>query len=307
MINISKITDNSITQHKKKIKSMEEFDEWFKNDNKETLKLPYGVSFDVYRSVAEKALLKNKKNLNVIDDNNKNIDEMNESKLIEKMTTFLLPDTNSNGYTGVLIGSSKSGKTTFIFNLLRGIYKHLKKNSWSKCIFINLFSYNSKTESYSKFKKIKNIKDKLYFNMFDNVKNLDTIIDIEKSTYKDIEQEKKKPYFLNIYDDIVTEKNNKIIMESITILRNKNISTILSLQDPVLLSKTNRGNINMVLTCKLNNPELIESTYKYFLNAAPLEFKNKNEKIKWYKDTINNYKKIYYSPLDNEVFLINNN
>jgi hypothetical protein len=288
----------------KNIKDIKEFDEFFNNYNPLTEKLPYGINdLRIYRSVIKKVLDKTSHDVKNVND----LDLKDESYLLKELNNTFLTNKNSQGSSLVLIGSSKSGKTTFLYNLIKSIKKQIKEDKdINKCYYINFFSFNASTESYDKFHKIKNLKDKFYINIYNSVIKLNEIIDIEKASYDDFKKEKLEiPYFINIFDDVVSEKNNKLLLESITTLRNINISTILSLQDPILLSKTNRGNINHTLFFKLNNSELIENAFKTFLNSSSLDFNNKKEKIDFYKNNIINYKKLYYSPLNNIIYMVN--
>lgn len=109
--------------------------------------------------------------------------------------------------------------------------------------------------------------------------------------------------FCNMFDDIINLKDNKLINDLILSFRNSNMSTIISLQYPRLLSKLQRNNINNVLIFGFNNDEIIVDVINYWLKGffINLECKTEVEQIEFYKKMTNDYGFIYVSLLHNHI------
>jgi hypothetical protein len=71
--------------------------------------------------------------------------------------------------------------------------------------------------------------------------------------------------FLFLLDDVVDKKNDKELLKLLTIYRNSGLSTIISLQSPVLMNTAGRGNINFVCLGKMNSDENIEKIVRMYL------------------------------------------
>ena len=193
-----------------------------------------------------------------------------------KKFDFELPE--NGGVSIALLGSTRSGKTTFLKYLLdKHFAKHLK-----------VLMSNS-------------IHAPIYKDMKDMVKSPLYIPKLVKEGYM-INKETKNHYnFLYILDDIVTGKFDKELLKLLAIYRNSNMSAIVSIQSPILLNSATRGNLNYVLLGRMNSEEQIEKTIKMYLTSY-LDGKNMTEKIKNYKALTEDHYWIVINNLDGSVY-----
>lgn len=189
---------------------------------------------------------------------------------------FELPE--NGGVSVALLGSTRSGKTTFLKYLLdKHFAKHLK-----------VLMSNS-------------IHAPIYKDMKDMVKSPLYIPKLVKEGYM-INKETKNHYdFLYILDDIVTGKFDKELLKLLAIYRNSNMSAIISIQSPILLNSATRGNLNYVMLGRMNSEEQIEKTIKMYLTSY-LDGKNMTEKIKNYKALTEDHYWIIINNLDGSIY-----
>jgi dephospho-CoA kinase len=193
-----------------------------------------------------------------------------------KKFDFELPE--NGGVSVALLGSTRSGKTTFLKYLLD---KHFPKH-------LKVLMSNS-------------IHAPIYKDMKDMVKSPLYIPKLVKEGYM-INKETKNHYdFLYILDDIVTGKFDKELLKLLAIYRNSNMSAIISIQSPILLNSATRGNLNYVLLGRMNSEEQIEKTIKMYLTSY-LEGKNMTDKIKNYKALTEDHFWIVINNLDGSVY-----
>jgi hypothetical protein len=159
-----------------------------------------------------------------------------------------------------MIGSTRSGKTTLL--------KHMLSKFFDKHIGV-LMSPSLHAPVYEDISKSM-VKAPAY---------VPAVID---EAYK-INKETKNHYpFLMVLDDIVTAKFDKTLMKSFTIYRNSGITTIMSVQNPIILNSVTRGNINIVMLGYLNSDEACDRAIRMFAYAS-IRGKNIEEKIHEYK------------------------
>lgn len=189
---------------------------------------------------------------------------------------FELP--NNGGVSVAFVGSTRSGKTTFLKHMIDKYFaKHLKV----------LMSNSIHAPIYKDMKDI--VKSPLY------------IPKLVKEGYM-INKDTKNHYdFLYILDDIVTGKFDKELLKLLAIYRNSNLSAIISIQSPVLLNSATRGNLNYVLLGRMNSEEQVEKTIKMYLTSY-LDGKNMTEKIKAYKAATEDHHWIVINNLDGSVY-----
>lgn len=193
-----------------------------------------------------------------------------------KKFDFELPE--NGGVSVALLGSTRSGKTTFLKYLLD---KHFSKH-------LKVLMSNS-------------IHAPIYKDMKDMVKSPLYIPKLVKEGYM-INKETKNHYdFLYILDDIVTGKFDKELLKLLAIYRNSNMSAIISIQSPILLNSATRGNLNYVLLGRMNSEEQIEKTIKMYLTSY-LDGRNMTEKIKNYKALTEDHYWIVINNLDGSVY-----
>lgn len=193
-----------------------------------------------------------------------------------KKFDFELPE--NGGVSVALLGSTRSGKTTFLKYLLD---KHFPKH-------LKVLMSNS-------------IHAPIYKDMKDMVKSPLYIPKLVKEGYM-INKETKNHYdFLYILDDICTGKFDKELLKLLAIYRNSNLSTIISLQSPILLNSATRGNLNYVLLGKQNSEEQVEKIIKMYLTSY-LDGKNMTEKIRNYKALTEEHYWIVINNLDGSIY-----
>jgi GTPase SAR1 family protein len=163
--------------------------------------------------------------------------------------------------TFAIIGSSKSGKTTFL--------KYLVKKYFNEEIKI-LHTQSPSADIYNDIKT-----ECVFIPAF--------IPDIIKETYK-INKETKNYYnFLHIIDDVIGAKNNPQMTRALCLYRNSGISTIISGQDLTLLNANGRANVNYVCLFYQNTDGRIEDNIKAFLRSYFPRSLTMDEKIDLYK------------------------
>lgn len=157
-----------------------------------------------------------------------------------------MPTTGKMGVSMALIGSSRSGKTTF----LKYIFKsHFKKH------ITTMFSQNPHADIYSDMGKKVIVCDTYHSEL------LSESHEINKHT------DNKFP-FLFISDDMVDYKmkNDHEITRALTIYRNANISTIFSFQGRTMMNAVGRNNLNYICIFKQQTPLEYENVIKEFLS-----------------------------------------
>lgn len=149
------------------------------------------------------------------------------------------------GASVAILGSSKSGKTTLL--------KQLFENLTDSIDFYTIGILGSPQNEIYKDIKFDTVQDTL------NPKLIQFIKDVQK-------ENGNKFKFLIIIDDQVDLKNNNIVRQLFTTLRNSGVSVVICLQQLHLLSKTNRGNTNFVYSLKFNDDELIDEFKRKFIS-----------------------------------------
>ena len=153
-----------------------------------------------------------------------------------------LPDQKTGGVSFCLIGSTRSGKTTLLKHVLSKYFpKHLKV----------LMSNSIHAPIYKEIDDC--IKSPIYSHR------------IIKEGYEINRKTNNHYRIAYILDDVVDKKNDKELMKLLTIYRNSGLSTIISLQSPILMNTTGRGNVNFVCLGKMNSDENIEKVIRMYL------------------------------------------
>lgn len=169
---------------------------------------------------------------------------------------------NMNACSFAVIGSSKSGKTTFI--------KHLLKSHFADEIKV-LFTQSLHNDIYTSMKK-------------DMCVAPGYIPEVIKTCYK-INKETKNHYpFLMIIDDLIGARNDKEMTKMLCLYRNSRISAIVSGQDMTLLSPTGRANCNYVCLFYQNSDLRCEMNINHFLRTYFPRNLSMDDKIRLYKE-----------------------
>lgn len=210
-----------------------------------------------------------------------NVDNINETNLMNIMNNedIIKNIENKSGNTFLLVGASKSGKTTYLINLVNHL-NDLYKSIYKKPIII-LFS-ETMANDHGIYNKLNGA---ILYDKYDE-SIINTVIKIQKKTNK------KYPIII-ILDDVIN-KQNPTISKLFTIYRNLNISSIICLQRLKMFSKNDRSNVNYIFGLKMNTSEAIEDMINIFFKGIL----NHDDYITLTKD----YNKIYLDNLNNKIY-----
>jgi hypothetical protein len=204
-------------------------------------------------------------------------------------TKFELKLDPYTGNTTFLLGSSKSGKSTALMKLYDKYYGKDPN-------FISiLWTGNPQIKMYRGHKRllIAGVEGHLS-------KENEQVI----RTEKELQRRTKSHYkFLNMFDDVISVRNNELLDNLILTYRNSLMSSIISLQYSNLLSKCARANMNNVLAFSFNTDEAIEVMIRTFLTGycSKIGLTNMPDKINWYKSMTRDHGFIYIKPADDHV------
>ena len=205
-------------------------------------------------------LYRNELPLEIVDQNiktfNKDVqnlmnDEPKKQMQLKELETA--PDIHLDDGTGntiLICGSGKRGKT----HLLKKIWERYYKDD-PKIITI-LISPSMQIPLFSDMKGVIKVRE---FNSATKklIGDIKTIQFKTKNSYE----------FLICIDDCISVRYNNIVNELSLILRNSMISSIISLQYPMLMSKSARSSINNVMCFGLNTDEAVQAVFLFFGSA----------------------------------------
>lgn len=178
-----------------------------------------------------------------------------------------------NGVTFAFIGSSGCGKSTLIRKVfIDELFTKRAKEQDNKEFIIQVFTESSKSDAFDGLAKDKNI--------LMDCKGLD-----EHNInwcYHMNEKYDKKYNFMIILDDVLDIQYKKLVRRMFLIMRNTNISSLVSLQYPNLIPKAVRTSVYFTVLFYLNTDEGIELAVRGWLSAY-LPGKNLKEKILHYR------------------------
>jgi hypothetical protein len=203
----------------------------------------------------------------------------------QQLTNLDIQLDQGTGNTIYILGSSKMGKSTLLMYIYKKYYADPK-------FITTLFTINYHIKTYIKDKTL------MLCKIFD--KNAEKVIKMEKF----INTKTKNHYdFVNIFDDILDVKYNKLLNDMIMTYRNANISSVVSLQYTHLLSKGARANVNNVICFGFNTEESILTVIKTFLKTpfSNLGYKTEQQQINFYKDMTKDHGFIYIHPVSQTI------
>lgn len=173
-----------------------------------------------------------------------------------------MPPVETGGCSILMIGSTRSGKSTAL--------KWIMDNYFKKHCGV-LFSQSAKANAYKDMKYPLIHKSSAY------------VPELIRDMYH-INKDTKNHYpFLVIIDDCPLIRADKELIKLATIYRNSGLSSIVCVQNLGMLNPTCRSNINFILLFSLNNTEAIEKTVKTFLRGYLPQGWNYDKKIEWYR------------------------
>ena len=157
-----------------------------------------------------------------------------------------LPDLETGGVTIAMIGSTRSGKTTLLKEALMKVFDSHLGVLMSPSLHAPVYQDMAKSM----------------------VKSPEYVPRVIQEMYS-INRKTKNHYpFLVVLDDVVTAKFDKTLMKSFTIYRNSGITTVMSVQNPIILNSVTRGNINFICLGYLNSDEAVEKAVRMFCFAS---------------------------------------
>jgi len=208
-----------------------------------------------------------------------NLSQAGRELTLRNIDTLELPD-DKFGCSIVMIGSTRSGKTTLLNYLYR---KHFRD-------YLSILFTNSRNSgSYKMIEKSVVCSDMYHSEV---LKDAYAINHASKNHYK----------FLMIIDDITDHKGEKETLKLFTIYRNSRISTILCAQATTMMSKTCRANINVVMLGRLNNDSEIEAVIKAYLTSFFPTRLYMAEKIALYRQLTDKFHWIVIDMVGGDIF-----
>ena len=204
---------------------------------------------------------------------------MEKINIPDKHFSLNLP--SKNGYTIVMIGASRSGKTTVMKHI---VDKYLK----GKILFFT--SFNNHHEIY---------KDMPKHTIICNDYHPEIIHDfhiLQKET-----KNKHKACF--IFDDAIGPqlKNHKEITRLFSVYRNSDMCGIFNAQAPTLVSTVGRSNANYILLFKQNSAGEVEHICKDFLRGYFPSTMRLNDRIIWFQNATADHHFIMIDNINNTV------
>jgi GTPase SAR1 family protein len=184
-----------------------------------------------------------------------------------------------NACSFAIIGSSKSGKTTFLKYLLK---KRFEDD-------IKLFMTQSPAaDIYNMVKK-----DCAFSSAY--------IPDMIRTCYLINKHTKNHYPFLTVVDDVTNVKNCKQMVKLMCLYRNSRISSIVCGQDAKMLSPTGRANVNYVCLFWQNTMNRCEDNIKDFLRSYFPRNLSMDEKIDLYRKLTEDHSFLFIDNLNNTI------
>lgn len=214
-------------------------------------------------------------------------EKISDSKILRAMERFPITDFNferdmrahMTACSFAIVGSSKSGKTTFL--------KYLLKKHFGEDLKI-LYTQSLHNDIYTSMKKEMCVAP-------------GWMPDVVKTCYK-INKETKNHYpFLHIVDDLVGAKNDREMTKLLCLYRNSNMSAIVSGQDFTMLSSTGRANVNHVCLFFQNTDSRCEDNIKSFVRSYFPRSLSIDEKIALYKKLTEDHCFLWIDNLNNTI------
>jgi len=205
---------------------------------------------------------------------------------------FSLPDfikyqNTKSGSTYLLCGSSKSSKSTTCLQMAL-IWK--KKYPKTIIIMIN----DSWISSGGVYKPLLD-----EYNDDVKVVSSDKLNDAVKLISKIQTESDSKHPVLFILDDVVNSFWNQNVKKLFCTLRNKNISTIMAVQNMNMVHPSSRGSLNYIIGLRQNNTESRKKFYDNYLHGLMW---NKNNFSENYARETDNYGRIFIDMLNDKVY-----
>lgn len=191
-----------------------------------------------------------------------------------------LPPVETGGCSFLMIGSTRSGKSTALKWIMDNYFK-----KHCGC----LFSQSARANAY---------KDMNYPLI---VKSAAYVPELIHDMYL-INKDTKNHYpFLVVIDDCPLVRADKELIKLSTIYRNSGLSSIVCCQNLGMLNPTCRSNINFVLLFKLNNSEAVEKTIKGFLRGYFPQGLTYDQKVELYQQLTDDHHFLFIDNLTGSI------
>lgn len=213
------------------------------------------------------------------DDSEKRIQEAITKFPIQKFVFERDTKKAMNACSFAIIGSSKSGKTTFL--------KYLLKTQFDDDIKL-FMTQSPQNEIYDMIKK-----ETAFAPAY--------IPDLIKTCYNINKYTKNKYPFCVIVDDVVGARQDRQMTKLLCLYRNSRMSAIVCAQDLTLLSPTGRANCNNVCLFKQGTPNRVEDNVKHFLRGYFPKNLNLDEKIELYQRLTEDHAFLWINTLENTI------
>ena len=204
--------------------------------------------------------------------------------------------TKSNGVTYALMGSSGCGKSF----LLRKIFIE-------KLYADDSLGVRSDDKDYVVLLPTESPQSDQFLNMPEDIivdgKGVDQ--EIIKWMYQMNEIHERMFNFVLMCDDCIHLKHKEIVEKCFLIMRNSNITSIISLQYPNLIPKSVRTSVYFIFCMHQNEDEGIEIMLEDFLFYY-IPGSNKKEKIQYYRDWTRNHQFFIIDNIGHRVWKVNN-
>ena len=201
--------------------------------------------------------------------------------LPDKEFTLDMPPVETGGCSILMIGSTRSGKSTAL--------KYIMDKYFQKHVGV-LFSQSINATAYDKMNYPLIARGCVF-----QPQIIQDMFHINKET-------KNRYPFLVVCDDHPLIRGEKELIKLTTIYRNSGISSIFCAQNMGMLNPTCRSNINFILLFHLNNTEAVEKTIKGFLRGIFPRTWTYEDKIRWYNETTKDHNFIFINNLTGEIF-----
>lgn len=164
----------------------------------------------------------------------------------DKPFNLILPDTKSGGASILILGSTRSGKSTLQNYIFQNYFKQY---------ITAVHTFSPQAHIYD------SIKSKTIFCDDYKPELIDATYQINKGT-------KNHYNFLHIVDDVVGKRQDKTLIKMLTVMRNSNISTIITGQELSIFNNIIRSNINFVFLMYLNSDAAIKKAVESYLRTV---------------------------------------
>lgn len=194
---------------------------------------------------------------------------------------FSVNKEDGKSYSFMLLGSTRSGKTTALNWILK---KYFMKE-------INVLMSDS-------------LHAEIYKPLLKTMVPCPTYVpEIVKCCYKINKGTDCKYPFNIVLDDLVGYRHDKEMLRLLTIYRNSRIGCIITAQATSILNASGRTNVNFVLLFKLNSDEQIEIVCKKFLSSFFPPTMRMIDRIIEYKRLTTDHHFIFLNNITGETFI----